>query len=578
MTNIAYFIARTIRQSFKDLLINTPLCEQVGGYSFQNTANLLEQARQFMRTHCERNEGKYSKKSVKSIFMMPSFEHSQAPCTLSASKALISTSARASSPQVAVDWHRTRWTLRWTVATTHSRTTQAAATTTTSRWPTNCVKPSTPFATASTMPPLDSATETTRCTSTPTSTIMAAIWRTLALPVRLQSLALDIPIRWVAQRVPTTLGAPIFPIQIRTTPTRTTQAPVILIQITPTPTTPTRTFPALAPIQAPILDPPTPDKTLSVVVICLLINRLATIPWAHVRMQLAHSLSSQNINSQYLFSPRRSVFWSLIEHTSCRCVHPSSAALWKRLYWTFGAEAAWCSSRSQQQWCTTKNLLVCPFSLLLFPTVSLTACISSLLFPQCHLLLPGLPQPSGAGALSGEHSHRGRSDHGRSKPRADDQLPRLHSWAVLRCDQSASLAAHRRFSHASSPLSLLTIFTQHIMCHKFILLHASQCTFLYDVSTILYSFFLSYTLLYTHHHTCSLPHTIHFSCERCLHTMTFFSKQPFVSSNTSPVADMTFAFNKPKTLVSQWGCLIYFCIILCICVCQQIFLDKANRP
>lgn len=58
---------RTIRQSFKDLLINTPLCEQVGGYSFQNTANLLEQARQFMRTHCERNEGPLHSQCFKSF-------------------------------------------------------------------------------------------------------------------------------------------------------------------------------------------------------------------------------------------------------------------------------------------------------------------------------------------------------------------------------------------------------------------------------------------------------------------------------------------------------------------------------
>lgn len=47
---------RSVRISFNDLVINTPLCESMGNYGF-STATLIEQGRQFMQKHCERNQG-----------------------------------------------------------------------------------------------------------------------------------------------------------------------------------------------------------------------------------------------------------------------------------------------------------------------------------------------------------------------------------------------------------------------------------------------------------------------------------------------------------------------------------------
>ncbi|XP_046910758.2 uncharacterized protein LOC124492038 [Dermatophagoides farinae] len=48
---------KLMRQAFDDLLINTPLCDPIGSYQFQASSDLIQQARNFLVQHCERNQG-----------------------------------------------------------------------------------------------------------------------------------------------------------------------------------------------------------------------------------------------------------------------------------------------------------------------------------------------------------------------------------------------------------------------------------------------------------------------------------------------------------------------------------------
>ncbi|UXI20279.1 membrane magnesium transporter 1 [Sarcoptes scabiei] len=46
---------KLLRQAFDDIIVQIPLCDPIGSYSFQQSSDLANQCRQFIKTHCERN-------------------------------------------------------------------------------------------------------------------------------------------------------------------------------------------------------------------------------------------------------------------------------------------------------------------------------------------------------------------------------------------------------------------------------------------------------------------------------------------------------------------------------------------